>query len=51
MNWLIPITLTGKHITLVPLTISHCDDLINAAKDGNLWELWYASVPIDFLKG
>jgi len=45
VNWLAPITLAGKHITLVPLAISHCDDLIEAAKDGKLWELWYASVP------
>lgn len=45
MSWIKPITLSGKHITLVPLSMEHCTDLIEATKDGELWKLWYATVP------
>jgi RimJ/RimL family protein N-acetyltransferase len=40
-----PITLSGKHATLEPLSQDHCSDLIEAARDGELWKLWYTSVP------
>ncbi|MFE4197242.1 GNAT family N-acetyltransferase [Paenarthrobacter sp. NPDC056912] len=40
-----PITLTGKFVTLEPLTQAHHDDLVDAARDGELWKLWYTSVP------
>jgi RimJ/RimL family protein N-acetyltransferase len=40
-----PVTLKGRHATLVPLQKSHHDDLVAAVKDGNLWELWYTSIP------
>jgi len=39
-----PITLTGKHAVLEPLSMSHLDDLIVAARDGELWKLLYTSV-------
>ena len=45
MTWIKPIILTGKHITLVPLSMEHCADLVEAVKDGELWKLWYATVP------
>ena len=45
MNLLTPVTLQGKHATLVPLSIEHSSSLIKAAKDGELWNIWYASVP------
>jgi len=45
MPWLSPITLTGKKMKLVPLEKSHRDEIIAAAADGTLWELWYTSVP------
>lgn len=45
MNLLTPVTLKGKHATLVPLTMEHCSVLVNAAKDGELWKLWYTAVP------
>jgi RimJ/RimL family protein N-acetyltransferase len=45
MNWLNPITLKGKHATLVPLSKEHTNDLIEAVNDGELWKLWYAMVP------
>ncbi|WP_284980162.1 GNAT family protein [Arthrobacter sp. fls2-241-R2A-200] len=40
-----PITLTGKFVTLEPLSQEHHDDLVEAARDGELWKLWYTSVP------
>jgi RimJ/RimL family protein N-acetyltransferase len=39
------IPLTGQHVTLLPLTMDHCDGLAEAARDGELWRLWYTSVP------
>ncbi len=40
-----PVTLAGDLVTLEPLTLDHHDGLVQAARDGNLWELWYTSVP------
>jgi N-acetyltransferase len=40
-----PVTLTGELVTLEPLRADHHDDLVDAASDGRLWELWYTSVP------
>ena len=40
-----PITLTGKFVTLEPLSQEHHDGLADAARDGDLWKLWYTSVP------
>jgi RimJ/RimL family protein N-acetyltransferase len=40
-----PVTLSGKHATLVPLSHSHHDDLVAAVKDGELWDLWYTFIP------
>ena len=45
MSWLSPVTLTGRHATLKPLAQEHHDDLVEAVKDGELWKLWYTSVP------
>jgi RimJ/RimL family protein N-acetyltransferase len=39
------VTLSGKYATLVPLTLAHHDDLVAAVTDGDLWNLWYTSVP------
>ncbi len=39
-----PVTLTGKHATLLPLEREHVDALATAATDGELWRLWYTSV-------
>ncbi len=44
-NWLKPIELEGKFVKLVPLNFNHKKGILNAAADGNLWELWYTSVP------
>ena len=40
-----PITLTGRHVQLVPLATGHKDGLIAAVQDGDLWRLWYTSAP------
>jgi RimJ/RimL family protein N-acetyltransferase len=38
-------TLAGRHATLVPLSHAHQADLIEAVCDGELWTLWYTTVP------
>lgn len=43
--WTKPVALEGKLVKLIPLDLSHQNDLLNAASDGNLWELWFTSVP------
>ena len=45
MPWLEPITLTGTRVTLEPLSLDHHDGLIAALKDGDMWNLWYTSIP------
>lgn len=45
MPWLEPITLQGRFATLQPLSLQHGAALVEAAKDGELWNLWYTSVP------
>ena len=32
-------------MTLEPLSQEHHDGLVDAARDGDLWDLWYTSVP------
>jgi RimJ/RimL family protein N-acetyltransferase len=45
MTWLQPRTLEGRLVRLEPLDQRHHDDLVEAARDGELWRLWYTSVP------
>jgi RimJ/RimL family protein N-acetyltransferase len=40
-----PVTLDGHGVRLEPLTLEHRDALVAAATDGQLWELWFTSVP------
>ena len=42
---LAPLTFTGQHADLVPLSMAHHDDLIDAVRDGELWNLWYTFIP------
>ncbi len=44
-TWLQPTTLSGRIVTLIPLDLSHREELLQAAADGKLWEMWYTSVP------
>ena len=45
MSWPKPVTLHSKTVQLEPLSIDHISDLINAVKDGNLYNHWYTSIP------
>jgi RimJ/RimL family protein N-acetyltransferase len=40
-----PITLEGHGVRLEPLARDHHDGLVAAAGDGELWKLWFTSVP------
>ena len=45
MSFAEPLTLQGERVSLEPLGIAHLDELVEAVKDGELWKLWYTSVP------
>ena len=45
MAFIEPVTLSGRHVRLEPLAMIHHDALVEAASDGELWKLWYTSVP------
>jgi RimJ/RimL family protein N-acetyltransferase len=45
MRWPEPVTLRGDVAILAPLGREHADDLRDAVRDGELWKLWYTSVP------
>lgn len=45
LHWSIPPILDGDHVTLEPLQAEHADALLQAASDGELWNLWFTSVP------
>src|SRR3546814_4440936 len=45
MTFTQPITLSGQYARLEPLSLAHQSDLIEAVNDGELWKLWYTSVP------
>lgn len=38
-------TLSGRHVQLEPLAREHAEGLRAAAADGELWKLWFTSVP------
>jgi len=44
-GWIEPVTLTGTKVLLEPLSLEYKDGMIEAVKDGELWKLWYTSVP------
>lgn len=43
--WLEEAELESISVKLSPLRVEHADELVLAASDGNLWELWFTSVP------
>ena len=45
MGWPAPVELRGPHAALVPLQREHEAGLVEAARDGELWQLWYTAVP------
>lgn len=40
-----PGTLRGSLVTLEPLALAHLEGLAAAVSDGELWKLWYTSIP------
>ena len=44
-NWLTPTTLKGNIVDLIPLQEEYKAALLSAAENGQLWDLWYTSVP------
>ena len=40
-----PVVLERDGIRLEPMTVDHHDALVRAAADGELWNLWFTSVP------
>ena len=45
MLQLSPVVLEGHGIRLEPLQAEHRDALVSASSDGNLWELWFTTIP------
>lgn len=45
MSWPAPIELTGQHVRLIPLAQEHEAALADAVRDGELWKLWYTTIP------
>jgi len=45
MAFVEPVTLEGRHVRIEPLAHEHADAVRAAAADGELWRLWYTSVP------
>ncbi|OZD67385.1 N-acetyltransferase [Rhodococcus sp. 06-1059B-a] len=45
MTFLQPVTLNNDVVTLEPLSHDHLEGLSDAVRDGELWNLWYTSVP------
>ena len=45
MTWPPPVTLRASRATLEPLAQQHHADLVEAVKDGELWRLWYTTIP------
>ena len=43
--WPAPIELRGTFATLKPLAAEHLEGLVDAVRDGELWRLWYTSIP------
>jgi RimJ/RimL family protein N-acetyltransferase len=43
--WLEETELESNSIKLIPLKAEHAKQLVEAASDGELWNLWYTSVP------
>ncbi len=40
-----PVSLDGTLASVVPLSAAHHDQLVDAVRDGELWNLWYTAIP------
>jgi N-acetyltransferase len=45
MGFTDPVTFRGRHAVLEPLSPDHEAEAVEAVRDGELWNLWYTSVP------
>jgi RimJ/RimL family protein N-acetyltransferase len=45
MPFAAPVSLRGHQVSLVPLSQDHHGDLCQATRDGDLWRLWFTTVP------
>jgi N-acetyltransferase len=45
MTWIKPVSLEGRCMRLAPLAREHDAALRRAVADGELWKLWYTSIP------
>ena len=45
MSFTPPVSLRGTHAALEPLAAEHTAALCEAARDGELWKLWYTAIP------
>ena len=45
MTWLMPVFLRTEQASLEPLQARHHDELVAAVEDGELWNLWYTTIP------
>lgn len=45
MSWIAPVTLTDSHVRLEPLRADHAEGLRAAVSDGDIWKIWYTSIP------
>ena len=45
MAWIEPVSLNSPHVDLVPLSLAHRADLAESVQDGELWSLWYTTIP------
>jgi RimJ/RimL family protein N-acetyltransferase len=43
--WPPDVDLIGRHAIITPLSLPHAPALREAVRDGELWKLWYATVP------
>jgi RimJ/RimL family protein N-acetyltransferase len=45
MGLIEPVTLEGDWVILEPLDMAHADGLADAVRDGDLWKLWFTTIP------
>ena len=45
MAWIEPVSLSSQCVDLEPLSLAHRADLAESVRDGELWNLWYTSIP------
>src|SRR5215207_10067620 len=44
-RWIEPVTLSGSNVLLEPLSLEHSEGISAAVQDGELWKLWYTTIP------